>query len=886
MAPAARRITSALHADGKRRCAWCPPDPKYVDYHDTEWGVPVRDDRHLFEMLCLEGAQAGLSWLMILRKRETYRAAFDRFDAAKIARYDARKRRQLLEDPGIVRNHLKVDAFIGNAQAYLEICDRPGAFADYLWQFTDGAVVRRRPLYLRDIQVTTEYSDAMSKELKKRGFRFVGSTICHAFMQAVGMVDEHQRNCWRAAARAARRGAAVIAAAALCLLMLPRHAIAEPLKPVLTGVDVFDLQWVSDPQMAPDGRSIAYVRMMMDIKTDRPRGVIWLTDADGKHSRPLASADSSVEPRWSPDGKRIAYFGGDGDGSKQLFVYWAESGVTAAVSHLLEAPSSLAWSPDGRWLAFTMPAPAEHKSLKVDVPEPPKGSKWADPPKLIDRMVYRVDGEGYLPNTFSQLFLVPADGGAARQLTHGDFDTAGPPAFTADGSGVLIAANRRADKDFEPIDSEIYRIDLADESLHALTDRRGPDLHPVAAPDGKHIAYLGFDDQRLGYQVTQLYLMDSNGTHSHSLTGSLNRDAAAPQWSKDGKRLFFEYEDRGSYKLASVDLAGNLKVLAADVGGNDITRPYTGGSFSVADTGRFAYTQAAPWQPAALATGDSAHTVTTLTALSEPLLHARSLGRVEEILYKSSADGRALQGWIILPPGFEAAKKYPLVLEIHGGPFAGYGPSFAAELQLYAAAGYVVLYLNPRGSTGYGEEFGNLIHHDYPNQDFDDLMSGVDEVLGRGYVDRDRLFVTGGSGGGVLTAWIVGHTDRFRAAVVVKPVINWASFVLTADMTSYFYRYWFRGFPWDDVQGYWKRSPLAYVGNVRTPTMLMTGEVDYRTPSTEAEQFYEALKLRKIDTALVRVPNASHDISARPSLLIAKVAYVLAWFHTHDKPAE
>ncbi len=241
-----------------------------------------------------------------------------------------------------------------------------------------------------------------------------------------------------------------------------------------------------------------------------------------------------------------------------------------------------------------------------------------------------------------------------------------------------------------------------------------------------------------------------------------------------------------------------------------------------------------------------------------------------------------MQGWIVKPPLFDPAKKYPLLLEIHGGPFASYAASFAAEIQLYAAAGYVVLYMNPRGSTGYGEEFANLIHHDYPDKDYDDLMSGVDAVVGRGYIDTQRLFVTGGSGGGVLTAWIVGHTDRFRAAVVVKPVINWTSFVLTGDMTNYFYRYWFGEFPWENMQAYWRRSPLAYVGNVHTPTMLMTGEADYRTPSSEAEQFYQALKLRKVDTALVRVPNASHDISARPSLLIAKVAYILAWLKTHD----
>jgi acylaminoacyl-peptidase len=225
-----------------------------------------------------------------------------------------------------------------------------------------------------------------------------------------------------------------------------------------------------------------------------------------------------------------------------------------------------------------------------------------------------------------------------------------------------------------------------------------------------------------------------------------------------------------------------------------------------------------------------------------------------------------------------------MILEIHGGPFAAYSDFFAAEIQLYAAAGYVVLYTNPRGSTSYGEEFGNLIHHAYPSQDFDDLMSGVDALIARGYVDEDQLFVTGGSGGGVLTAWIVGHTDRFAAAVSAKPVINWYSFVLTADIAPV-YKTWFPGFPWDNLEHYMERSPLQHVGNVTTPTMLMTGEVDYRTPISEAEQFYTALKLRGVDTALVRIPEASHGITAHPSYLIAKVAYILEWFDRY-RPEE
>jgi dipeptidyl aminopeptidase/acylaminoacyl peptidase len=673
-----------------------------------------------------------------------------------------------------------------------------------------------------------------------------------------------------------------LSAALVALAALSAPAFAESTKPPFKAMDVFDLQWAANPEVSPDGRTVAYVRMGYDVKTDRPHGSVWLVGVDGKNERPLTSAASSGSPRWSPDGSRIAYIARAADGSAQLFMYWTASGISAPISNFTESPSGLAWSPDGRWLAFIMAVPQERKSLKVELPETPKNAKWADPPKFIDRMVFRADGEGYLPSTFNQLFVVSADGGAARQLTHGDFDHQGPPAFTADGTGVLISANRRADADYDPLDSEIYRVDLSDDSLHALTDRRGPDRNPVPSPDGKHIAYLGFDDKQLGYQAAQLYVMDSDGTHSHSLTAALDRDAALPKWLNDNKTLAFQYDDHGLTKIAAIDLQGKMRPLAEGVGGNDVTRPYSGGSFSISPNGRFAFTKASATAPAALATGTSLKDTATIGSFSDTLLSQRTLGALEEISFDSSADHRRMQGWIVKPPGFDPAKKYPLVLEIHGGPFTMYAPSFAAEIELYSSAGYVVLYMNPRGSTGYGEEFANLIHHDYPNKDYDDLISGVDAVIGRGYVDPQRLFVTGGSGGGVLTAWIVGHTDRFRAAVVVKPVINWTSFVLTGDMNNYFYRYWFGEFPWDDIQAYWKRSPLAYVGNVKTPTMLMTGEVDYRTPSSEAEQFYQALRLRKVDTALVRVPNASHDISARPSLMIDKTAYILAWFKAHD----
>ncbi|MBL4837233.1 MAG: S9 family peptidase [Kordiimonadaceae bacterium] len=275
-----------------------------------------------------------------------------------------------------------------------------------------------------------------------------------------------------------------------------------------------------------------------------------------------------------------------------------------------------------------------------------------------------------------------------------------------------------------------------------------------------------------------------------------------------------------------------------------------------------------------------------MTHLNEDLLGHKTLAPVEELNLTSSLDGRPLQAWLVKPAGFEAGKKYPLILEIHGGPHAAYGPHFSAEAQTYAAAGYMVLFVNPRGSASYGMESANLIHHNYPADDYNDLMDAVDAVVASGATSEDQLYVTGGSAGGALAAWIIGKTDRFRAAVVVKPIIHWASFVLTTDFGNFFAKYWFGTMPWEDPTGYWERSPLSLVGNVNTPTMLSTGERDYRTPMPETEQYYQALKLRGIDSVMVRVSDAGHGIDARPSNLVRKVGNILAWFKKYAPPEE
>ena len=647
--------------------------------------------------------------------------------------------------------------------------------------------------------------------------------------------------------------------------------------------DVFDLEFASDPQIAPDGSLVVYVRNFFDIKTDQKLSNLWIVGADGASHRPLTTGNQSDgSPRFSPDGTRLLYVS-DRDGEAQLYCRWLDTGDTAKLTNLTSAPGSVEWSPDGRWIALTMHVPAESAPF-VELPQPPEGAEWAEPFQVIREVLYRGDGTGYRKAGYHQLFVLPAEGGTPRQLTEGEFDHEARPAWTADSRALIISSNRNADWRYQALESELYRVEVATGEVTQLTERDGPDHSPAVSPDGQMIAWVGFDDRRQGYQVERLYVMNADGTDQRVISEGFDREVAAPVWSEDGGGLFFQYDDEGDTRVGHMTLEGDVTPVASPVGGVTIGRPYASGSFSASAGGTVAFTESRPDRPAELAVASfrGEQPPRTLTRLNEDLLGHKQLGDVQEFRFASSVDEREIQSWIVTPPGFDSSKKYPLILEIHGGPFANYGPRFSAEVQLYAAAGYVVLYVNPRGSTGYGEEFGNLIHHAYPGDDYHDLMSAVDAVLAEGYVDEDQLYVTGGSGGGILTAWIVGQTDRFRAAVAAKPVINWYSFVLTSDAYPFFNEYWFPGYPWEHAEHYLKRSPLAYVGNVTTPTMLMTGEVDYRTPISESEQFYQALQLRKIDTALVRVPGSSHNIAARPSHLMSKAAHVLKWFEMHS----
>ena len=668
------------------------------------------------------------------------------------------------------------------------------------------------------------------------------------------------------------------------VLVLP--SAAQDLSKYLTAKDYYDLESIADPQISPDGKKIVYVRNFADIMTDKRYANLWIINFDGSGHRPLTGGLSSDHtPRWSPDGSQLAYIS-DKDGKPQIYKRWMDSGQTMVLTNLQFPPMDISWSPSGKDLAFSSLVASAPRIL-AQLPPPPPGAQWAAPAKVIDRLIYRYDGEGYISG-FRQIFITSAEGGTPRQLTNGNFNhpdpySGGEIVWSPDGKYLIFSANRSENWELEPLDTEVYELAVADASIRALTNRRGPDNSPVVSPDGKLIAYLGYDDRYQGHQGTRLHVMNRDGSGSRVIAKDFDRSLYEIQWTADNKGLTFLYDDKGNTKLASLSLPGQITNIAGDVGGR--MSAYEGsGTYTIAPNGNFAFMYTRPDRPSDVAAGTIVNPkVRLITAINEDILASKKLGATEEIWYPSSLDGRKIQGWIIKPPDFDPSKKYPLILEIHGGPFANYGDRFDIEKQLMASNGYVVLYVNPRGSTSYGEEFGNLIHHKYPGDDFYDLNSGVDEVIKKGYIDEKNVFVTGGSGGGVLTCWMIGRSQRFRAAVSLYPVINWYSWVLTADMASEGVRYWFPGFPWDNVEHYEKRSLLSVVKNVKTPTMVMCGEQDFRCPISESEQYYTALKLLGVEAVLVRIPDEPHGLRVRPSHHLSKVQHVIAWFDQHKK---
>lgn len=651
-------------------------------------------------------------------------------------------------------------------------------------------------------------------------------------------------------------------------------------------LDVYELSYASDPQISPDGEWIVFRRMEFDILKDAVVGQLWKINRDGNGLQKLTVGErSESSPRWSPTGDRIAFVSSTDEGS-EIYMYWTDSGNYARISQLPYSPSALTWSPDGKQLSFSMNV-EQAAPVLAKMPKKPKGAKWAEAPRITDRLYHEADGRGYINPGFNHLFVLSADGGTARQITSGNYHHRGNHSWTPDGKNIILSSNRNPDWEYDFRNSELYKIGVYDSTATAMTSRSGPDHDPVVSPDGRYIAYVGFEDQRQAYQVRRLQLMNSDGTGSRVLTASLDRSVRSIRWDSRGRGLYFMYDDKGNTKIGHVNLQGQVKLLASNIGGTSLGRPYAGGSYSVSRDGTLAYTLTSPYHPAEVAVYEpKSGNVSQLTSLNKALLDFRELGKVEEVWYTSSFDDRPLQGWIVYPPAYKPDEKYPFLVENHGGPISNYGDRFSTEMQLYAAAGYIVFYPNARGSTSYGEEFGNLLYRNYPGEDYLDVMDGVDFCIGKGIAHEDQLFVTGGSAGGIMTAWIIGKNNRFEAAVVAKPVMNWISKTLVADNYFYYANSRYEGQPWENFEEYWKFSPISLVGNVETPTMVMVGMDDLRTPPSEAKQLYHALKLRKVETVLVEIPGASHGIANKPSNLIAKIAHTVAWLDKYRTDKE
>ena len=649
-------------------------------------------------------------------------------------------------------------------------------------------------------------------------------------------------------------------------------------------MDVFDLEYANYPQVSPDGTRVLYIRRSFDVMRDASRASLWLVDLKTDEHKPLlADFGSYGWPTWNHKGTKVAYTTANRR-RHQIRMLDLEYGRSALIVDLPTAPGWLAFSPDDETLAFTRSVVAETEAPLYKAPKRPKGAKWAASARVIESVRYQFDGRGIVAPSYAHVFVVPAEGGTSTQLTVGDFQNNGPLIWQPDGHDLIFSSNRDSNWALQTFESDLYSVAVGSRALTQLTDFSGREYAPELSQDGTQLLYLTQSSQRATYRPSRLWRQSLNNGERRPLGETLDISIEAASWSSQDQKVSILYDERGQRKLAELNLKGKLKVLTDAVGGTTLGRPYLSGQFDY-QSGTHAVTFAGPDRPADLAI-IQAGKLRQVTHLNEDLLGSKSLGAVQEVTYASDFDGTEIHGFYLTPPDFDPSQQYPMILEVHGGPHLAYGKFFSAEMQLMAASGYIVFFDNYRGSTSYGEAFALLLQGKYASrEDFRDHMSGVDHMINKGFVDPQNLFVSGGSAGGIAAAYAIGLTDRFNAAVAAKPVINWISKTLTADSYVYQINHQFSGPPWEQFAEYWQRSPLSLMANVVTPTMLLTGEEDRRTPISETEQFYQALKLKGVDAAMVRLPGSSHGIAGRPSRLLSKVGHSLAWFERYRKTA-
>ena len=654
--------------------------------------------------------------------------------------------------------------------------------------------------------------------------------------------------------------------------------------------DLYRFVWVADPQISPDGSRVAFVRVTVDSAGDEYRTSLWLADAEGGAPRPLTTGNRDGQPRWSPDGRMLAFVRATGEQPAQIHLLPMTGGEPTQLTRLKGGAGSPAWSPDGKRIAFTS---RTNPALDDDTT---RVKPRKEPGRVITRPVFRINNAGYIdPEHPTHVWVVDASGGKPRQLTTGRFTEAGVD-WSRSGAWVCFTSDRRKEPWFGGDDDNLYAVspDLARPAdgagVHTRIDYDGGIGDWVEAPDGR-IAFVGGINPPdvHSYDQNDLMVAAATGTPVRSITADYDFDVAvgisgdqhAPRgggqrplaFSADGRGIYAIVGRRGSAMLARIDAASGAVEELTPAGREVIAGTCVEGGR------RWALTVGDATTPGDLYLFDAGtRELKKLFGPNDGLLGSVALGKVEEIDYPSF-DGRRIQAWVMKPPDWVAGRRYPLVLNIHGGPHAAFGATFFHEFQVLAGAGYVVLYPNPRGSTTYGQDFGNVIQYKYPGDDYKDLMAGVDEVVKRGLADPRRMAVCGGSGGGLLTNWAITQTPRFAAAITDRCVSEWVSFYYSADFTL-FRPTWFRKPPFEDTQESVERSPVTYASRITTPLMIIHSEEDWRTPIGQGEAMFRALKQQKKTAVMVRFPGENHELSrsGTPSRRVQRLQHYHKWF--------
>ncbi|HLY18556.1 MAG TPA: S9 family peptidase [Bryobacteraceae bacterium] len=684
----------------------------------------------------------------------------------------------------------------------------------------------------------------------------------------------------------------------------------------ITETDLYAFHWIASPQISPDGAKIVYTLVTANAKHDNYETSLWIIPSNGGNARQLTAGTHDSGARWSPDGRAVAFVRApeqkDKDGKPQppqIYLLSMDGGEARPLTDIPKGAGGLTWAPDGRSIAFlstTLPKDFDKKKDDKDAEE--------SDVRVIVKAAYRMNGEGYYePDRESHIWTVAVPevitaAGKAKQITSGAFSES-DVVWSRDGSKIYFTSTRVREPYYEPPHDEIYSVGAAGGEITKVAAIEGSIRGISLSRDGSHMAFVGSinhsaDMPQRSYSQPDLFVTalepgssprNLTAAYDYDIAGGVGGDQAPPRgsggskpyWSADGRSIFVDAAEEGRANLKRID-AETGKVDALTRGDQDLF------SYSATPDGsKAAVLISTPTNIGDLFFLDSSSgRLRQLTRINQELFGTLNLTAPEMIWYKSF-DGRRIQAWVQRPPDFTPGKKYPLILDIHGGPHAAYGYTFDHEFQWMAAKGYVVLYPNPRGSTSYGQDFGNVIQYHYPGDDFKDLMAGVDELVARGWVDPARMGVTGGSGGGVLTNWTVGHTDRFKAAVSQRSIADWRDFWYTADFTL-FTPFWFRGAPWEQEADFKERSPITYVEKIVTPLMLIEGESDMRTPpGAGGEQMFRALKYLKKPVVMVRFPGETHELSraGKPVHRVERLQHIVAWFdkylegreiHTYD----